>query len=383
MSVSELPVWVSERLNCFLELFQKDWRHELTYLEKQYDFHEIIQLFPILRRLFQKLDWRIRKLATYSNQKNNLLWFKLNYANMKRTTIFLAFLLCSFFGSIGQNIDSLVKIIPELDGIEAVDALNKVTKWYACRSKEQAIKYHLLAKKQLDKIEYPNGEITFLTIKGNMTLCSGYADSALVLFEEALQLAKKTETKGAEASINANMGSVYGYKRDLDKALLAFQESKRIGIEIGNIKLQIGCTYNMAHVQERRLKLDSAWMLYQETEELGKKHDRVEYILKGKVGLLGLKVSNNYKSIEPEDFVIALGLAESEKNPRAIYSISKYACTYYKKSEQLDSALFYLEKCKEANEILQDKEGSMDIAADLGSIYALKRNYNEALKFVT
>ena len=89
-------------------------------------------------------------------------------------TLILLFSVCiSLLSFADTNVDSLEQVLPNLKGIEKIDAFNDLAYSLAVKNPEKSKEYYEEAKNLLTQIPYPKGEVDILRIEFKYLVSQG------------------------------------------------------------------------------------------------------------------------------------------------------------------------------------------------------------------
>ena len=226
------------------------------------------------------------------------------------------------------------------------------------------------------------GDISWELINSNINLAQEYAQKELIL-------SIKTSRKGDIAQSESDLGSIFNRKAIYDSALVHYYRALKLRQELKQEVKEAGIYTNIATVFMRQNKFSEALDINFKTLKIFEKvGDEVKQaITLGNIANLYYELEQNKASLQFH--YRALRLARKSKHAiteaNVLVNIGGIKFedgvkndTLFNKTE-LDSALIYF---KEAEKIFSQLRANYNLAVvnnNIGRIYSINKNYNEAL----
>ncbi len=323
------------------------------------------------------------------------------------------------FGSI--NTDSLIQVLPQLEGIEKVDALNELSRELRYSRSEEAMNYanqslvlaqkinyvlgegeanlrlgilHTLKADYVNSDEYANKAIkNFQTVKNASGIAKswntlgmnererGNYNSALSFFNKAKELSETLSDTVGVSKLEANIGAVFFYKGDYKNALSSYLKLINLAKQSNDKALWANALSNAAMVYSFQDEFQKALELYFEAYNLNDEIDNL--YLKGN-NLSGM--GTIFKRLEMHDEAIehinkAIEIYEIAGHKKQLSSAINNLGWVYFDLEDYSKAMEYYTKAYE----LKKEAGIVNtgmVKNNIASVYLKEGKYNEALQLL-
>ena len=254
--------------------------------------------------------------------------------------LYILLLNSSYLQAQDALLDSLkTKLELETERKSRVDILNEMAGMVANSSPEEAIKYSSDARTIAEEDNYREGLALAFKNMGLGHYFLGDYTEAVRSWESSLTIYDQLENNKMVANLVGNLGSVYYTMGQPERAVQYYLRSLKIAEEINDTTRIATLILNLGSVySEQKYSLDTAINYYRRAMHMGESL--------GYNDLLGVGSMN-------------LGQV-------------------YYKMEEYDSALFYFEKSLQINTSKIYISSSLN---DMGRIYAVKGNYEQAIEY--
>jgi tetratricopeptide (TPR) repeat protein len=232
-------------------------------------------------------------------------------------------------------------------------------------------------------IELDDNLIAAKNYLGSTYFGTGDYDSAMEIYDKALQQAKELGEKKEIANLLQVISEVYLMKNENDKAMEYTQESLAICEEIGN-KLGIAKSLMViGMINEMEFHYDKAMEYYKRamgaSEEIGDKG----YIANSLNGIGGVYLLKQDYEKSLEYFKQGLTISEEIQNKRQIsYALFTLGNLYFDQGDN-NQALDYYKRSVEKAESIEYKQGMIYALDKIAYIYEDKGDYEKALNYHT
>lgn len=259
-----------------------------------------------------------------------------------------------------------------------IDSLNDIA-WGEIR--ENLDSSRKLARAVLNDAQiqnYPKG-----VLKASITIASTYFiqnqfDSANSLYRQALKLAESLDSKKVQASVHNNLGALYRGKGLYTLSIEHYQKSFALKEKIRADSCSIINSYiNIGNVFVSLEEFRKAIQVFEQGVTLGKTQDCISM----KSLFIGLGVA--YYNLNIIDSALSTFSNVDINNSNYLRSIvlNNEGLCYLKKNE-LENALDKFQQALIINrDSLDSQEGIISNKLNLGKVYALKKNFEQAEKY--
>jgi len=284
--------------------------------------------------------------------------------------------------SFGQNIDSLLKILPSQKDTQKVIVLDQISTYYANRENEKSLEFALKALKEAERLKIKKfiAEENILvgnayTSLGNYSKAIGYALNAYKMYDEL-----KLYRKAARAS-NV-LGNLYLGQQNYLKSKEYYTNVLNIGKKTDNVYVRSLGYLGISSVYTEQYQLDSA-LVYLELAEKGFKAAKRDYehlavvINKGSV----LQDMQRYE----EAYTTFLSVIDEVKAINDSY----FESTLYsniggtlKGMKKYNEALVYYRKAIAITEKLKNLDNQKNIYLNFAEIFSSMRESDSAYAYL-
>jgi len=344
---------------------------------------------------------------------------------MKHHYLLLLIVLFTAYKAIPQQtnpiIDSLETVLSSVKDREKIDVLNELAKELRTIAPQSSLEYATEANLLAQSEDYKEGEALAVKNSGTAYLYMGNLDTAIYLYNIALEkytsiddmdgiasslvnignvhsmhseyaLALENYTKSLHyfetlnnrqfvATINRLIGIVYGNLYDYPRALKHFRKSSELAIEIGDENILAYSYNNIAITYGDLREYDNASLYYQKAIDVFEKTGNLRGVNMAKANLASV-----YANLNDFDNAIALlndcinfSKETGDKLGYAMY-LSNIGMMYSEKGDS-DIAIDYIQQALQLHTKLQLKaELSRDLMS-LGVIYLDKNKLNTATEY--
>ncbi len=202
-----------------------------------------------------------------------------DYLHINVLSIILAIIIFLSSNAYGQNdIDSLKKILPTLEGIKKINTLNKLANHYLNNDSKKSISYATQALNLSQKLKYKNGTYKSYNTLGNNYLNVSDYEESLKNYQLALEYITKNNTsKNPYSIIYNNMGNINIHLEKYEKGKYYFNKGLELLKDTSDIKLHAILLMNKGVTFNEREEYDSAFVYYNKAKEIyskATKHDK-------------------------------------------------------------------------------------------------------------
>ncbi len=296
--------------------------------------------------------------------------------------LLFAFLLVCISGFSSNEIDSLERILPKIEGKEKSEALNRLSFLYSELSFEKAYNYSKKANEYSNEINYPDGMIKSYINLGVAYHYQSNFKKAEENMLRALKLSRDNKIPYLEGRALNGLGVINKNLGQLDLALEYYQKALKIemesGKEIGVATIQgnIGIIYSM------RKMYDKAKEHHYLALEIQKKLNDENAIAQS-YGNLGLTFMEEEKYKDALDlFEKALKIyTESNDNGGVTRALHNMGETYMFMGKY-DLAYKYLNESFEKEIDLGNQSGAIVSLCTLANLFTRQEKYPQAISYL-
>ncbi len=291
------------------------------------------------------------------------------------------------------TIDSLENVLKIATKKEKAEVLNELAAYYLPISHKKSFEYSNqaleLAKKFNSKIEEAkalNNIGNAYYYQSNYEKTIEYYKKSLIVNEEICnsfnedEAISKSGKEGIAISLN-NIGIVYEKWGNYEKAIEYYQKALKIFEELGNRKGMAALMNNIGIVYYNWTNYEKAIEYYQKSlqmeEELGNKQGTANSL--NNIGLIYMNWGNYKKSIEYYQRSLKIGKEIGDKQGIS-NTLNNIGIVYYKWNSY-KKALEYYKKSLKIREELGNKRGIAYSLSNIGNVLKNQDNFNKALKY--
>ncbi|BAX82106.1 tetratricopeptide repeat protein [Labilibaculum antarcticum] len=279
------------------------------------------------------------------------------------------------------KIDSLEVLLPEKQGLEKVEVLNKLAYAYWNVSPDKGLNYanmaHTIALKEDSKIDIAKSLQTI----GINYWAKSELHLALENYQKAFKIYENLKDSKGISSLLSNLGMVYKDLANYENALSHYLRALKISEDKGFTDLTSKILSNLSTVYLAQNNYSKALEYTQEAISINKKH--------GKSGILAVQentlgsiyeAENNYKKAQA-CYKRALRINENNKDSYgttiSLYNIGN--TEYHLKN--FTSAIEYFEKSLTLSTKIDDQIGVLFANKSIGLIHKELKKYDSALAY--
>jgi len=289
-------------------------------------------------------------------------------------------LLFGFF-TYGQlaHIDSLEMSLKSAQENSKIDILNQLMKGHLCKDNAKAEEYYQYIQAELATTDYAKGTVESLKNFGTLYYCSGRIDSALIIYQEAIDLGKKMGLNKIVGAIANNMGNLYRMKGDLEKSLTNFQICYKAGIALQDTLLILASLDGMGVVFRVKGQFDSALQNFLKVEKIAKISNRKNVLLSAKINKASIYFEHRIEKLDVADLLEAQKLALETNNFISRASIAQILGGKSLFDENYDQALKYFKNGLDLLANLGDGDVKIALLHSIGNVYFKLERFREAI----
>ena len=293
-------------------------------------------------------------------------------------TLFLA-LVCSLCFAQSKLIDSLsTALYVAKDDKNKVLLLSDISYYYRFTNPDSALVIGQKALELAKKINYVQGESNALSSIGAVYRISGDMQKSMFYHFESLRLAEKHDFRNEIAKAYFGIGVIYSDLNDFDLAIKYLKMAFQIYKPLGNKENYTTILANIGEVYNRANQLDSALHYLQFTNSYFSETDNnaiIPFIL-SRLGDVNLKLKNYDVAFEYAIKTIKIG--KKGNNVRVQCKGNKILSECYQAYNKIDSAIYFAKqgfRLAKSNNYKWDLLESSNLLADLYDNKNLKEAY--------
>jgi len=191
------------------------------------------------------------------------------------------------------------------------------------------------------QIKFPLGEISCLNTIGNVLAVIGNYPKALEILLEALKIAEHINDQLQIARANNNIGDIYFNQEDFSNALKYFYKAKNINEAYPNHPKRVIPLLNIGYTYLELNQLDSARMYTQQAYEFADRFNEREFRGSALTNLGHIHSRMGQYIIAKEYYLLGMNDSKSVNNNNGICDATLGLAELFKKSGQADSAVYY------------------------------------------
>jgi serine phosphatase RsbU (regulator of sigma subunit)/uncharacterized protein HemY len=296
---------------------------------------------------------------------------------MRSGFLYICFLLLPFC-TIGQNTDSLEKILPSLSGQEKVNTLNLLAEKLVTSDPAKTKIYADEALRTAKSINYQYGIADALHKQGIAYYYQDDYDNTLACYHKSLAIAKQLNNKKLIAQALAWTGALYRIRNEFSTANNYLNEAIVYAKQINDNERIVYCLRNLGEVCRVQQKSDSAILFFNQAVKLAEKINDKEqqpYILTA--------IGEVYR--QQSDFPLALKYLNqsidlaNQLNNKSLACNNYYSVSaIYLTNSEHNKALDYLQKSLLLAKDLKDNIRMADCYASMGDVFDTQADHENA-----
>ena len=245
-----------------------------------------------------------------------------------------------------ESIDSIINIIPTLEGKAKIDEINKVSTLLWRINKNNSLKYAKMALELSTEINYKTGIASSLSNLGIISLYDNDNKKAILYLTKALNEYKELNDTMNITKLYINLSAIYYNSQETDKS-----------IEYAEIALDRLDKYNFTSDKElaRSTLFNNLSLCYIDKKEYDK---ALSYINK------------------------TIVIKEKEKNKKGLASAYGNLGLVYKTLDSIELAIYYYKKAIKLSEKYNDKYGTIISCLNYGSLLTDINKFDSAEYYI-
>ncbi len=283
--------------------------------------------------------------------------------------------------AIDRSIDSLKYILKISEGIQKVDLLNRLAKFYSYTDKTKITPYAKSSLELAEKIKYSRGIGEALNNLSFGYYINNKTDSARYFAKRAYNFAEENNLQGEQAKALGVIGLLFWKKGNLNKAIeyfkksLEFAESSGTKDVVAKAMHYLGLVYNIQgrYAEAIEYFLNSIKI----NEESGNKIEAA--ITLNNLAKVYNKLGNYEKAIKYSNTALKYAnvLHDEYSLGRALNNLGRS----YEGLKDYRKALEYLKRAKAIKIEIKDSVGLAYVLEDIAECYSVLGNYDSAEKY--
>lgn len=273
------------------------------------------------------------------------------YAFMKRSIVnFLIAILISY-PLIGQDSDSLLRVLDTVQGDRKVKTLNELFRANLRSDPVKALAYTKEALNLATEIDDKRGMAACYNNLGVAYKNQGALDKALEYYIKSMRLYTDLDNKEGIATTKNNIANIYSIKKDYGQAMRYLEESFALLSQLGDQSKIIGSMNNLGNLHSDIQLYEKAHKYYTEAYQLSEKQGAKFADPLNNIGNIFFRQGNYEKAVE--FYTKALNIERENNNKLGILNIVTNLGITYTKAKQPKLAQQYLDEATSLSNELQ------------------------------
>jgi len=283
---------------------------------------------------------------------------------------------CLYSQSDHMDIDKLINKISTSNGIDKVNALNKVASYYG-GNKDSVVHFSNLAYELASQLDYELGKAKSFLIKGGMYNLSGKNDKAIEFFDRALKIYIELDQHTMIGECLNGKGRSLVAKSRYSEALVTYNrvsdysDSIQIAKSYKNIGLLIADKGDPSRSME----------FFYKSIEICKRNNNQREIANNYTGIAIVKLAQDDLEQALNYFIKARVIYEKLGNRMGIANCHNNIGRIYGDQEEYDKAVTEFESSLEVYQKLNVNHGKAIVNLNIGLVYYEQKNYEVAKEY--
>ncbi|MFA7289411.1 MAG: tetratricopeptide repeat-containing sensor histidine kinase [Melioribacteraceae bacterium] len=268
-----------------------------------------------------------------------------------------------------SNPDSVINSIQKLDEEKQIDSLAVLCWDYRSITPQTSIKYGLLALKKMEKLSYYKHKSEVLNFLGVIYGNIGNLDSAFYYYQNALDIAKKSN-KYSEIAYSLNNIGDYYYKNALySTALEKMMEAYNIFEKINDQRGMAYALNDMGEIYRNQQDYEKALDFFDRSAKIRSIRNDIRGLAKSYINIASVYVEQNLDEKALMTYYKAIDLSEkSDYLKGKSWALAGISDVFYEQGKR-EKALEYRFKALELDKNIENKYGEISSYNVIAKIY--------------